>query len=55
MAIDEDDILIKKIKSENIKIQTIDEKSLEDFKSVTNVFHESFFETYPYMKEYIKT
>ena len=55
LAIDEDDILIKKMKSENIKIQTIDEKSLEDFKSVTNVFHESFFQTYPHMKKYIKT
>ena len=55
LAIDEDDILIKKIKSKNIKIQTIDEKSLEDFKSVTNVFHESYFQTYPHMKQYIKT
>ena len=55
LAIDEDDILIKKIKSENIKIQTIDEKSLENFKSVTNVFHESYFQTYPHMKKYIKT
>ena len=54
LAIDEDDILIKKIKSKNIKIQTIDEKSLEDFKSVTNVFHESYFQTYPHMKQYIK-
>ena len=55
LAIDEDDILIKKINSKNIKIQTIDEKSLEDFKSVTNVFHESYFQTYPNMKQYIKT
>ncbi len=55
LAIDEDDILIKKIKSKNIKIQTIDERSLKDFKSVTNVFHESYFQTYPHMKEYIKT
>ena len=55
LAIDEDDILIKKIKSENIKIQTIDEKCLEEFKSVTNVFHKSYFQTYPHMKKYIKT
>ena len=54
LAIYEDDILIKKIKSENIKIHTIDEKSLEEFKSVTNVFHESYFQTYPHMKKYIK-
>ena len=38
LAIDEDDILIKKLKLENIKIQTINKKSLKDFKSVTNVF-----------------
>ena len=36
-------------------IQIIDEKSLEDFKSVTNVFHDSYFQTYPDMKQYIKT
>ncbi len=55
LAINEDDILIKKIKLENIKIQTINKKNLEDFKSVTNVFHESYFQTYPHMKQYIKT
>ena len=54
LAINEDDILIKKIKSENIKIHTIDETSLEKFKSVTNVFHESYFQSYPHMKKYIK-
>ena len=55
LAIDEDDILIKKLKLENIKIQTINKKSLKDFKSVTNVFHDSYFQTYPYMKQYIKS
>ena len=55
LAIDEDDILIKKLKLENIKIQTINKKSLKDFKSVTNVFHDSYFQTYPDMKQYIKT
>ena len=55
LAIDEDDILINKIKSENIKIQTIDKKNLEDFKGVTNDFHEIYFQTYPHMKQYIKT
>ena len=55
LATDEDDILINKIKSENIKIHTIDKKNLEDFKDVTNVFHEIYFQTYPYMKQYIKT
>ena len=54
LAIDEDDILIKKIKSKNIKIQTIDEKNLKDFKSVTNVFHDKYFQTYPDIKQYIK-
>jgi TRAP-type C4-dicarboxylate transport system substrate-binding protein len=53
LAIDEDDILISKIKSENIKIQTIDKKNLEDFKGVTNYFHEIYFQTYPHMKQYI--
>ena len=49
----EDDILIKKIKSENIEIANIDEECLEDFKSVTNNFHQSYFQTYPHMKKYI--
>ena len=55
LAIDEDDILIKKIKSENIEIANIDDECLEDFKSVTNAFHESYFQTYPHMKKYIKS
>ena len=54
LAINEDDILIKKIKSKNIKIEIIDKEGLEDFKRATNNFHENFFETYPHMKEYIK-
>ena len=55
MAINEDYILTKKIKSKNITIENINEKSLEEFKRVTNVFHENYFETYPHMKEFIKT
>ena len=55
LAISEDDILIKKIKSNNIKIENIDKDGLEDFKRATNNFHESYFQTYPHMKEYIKT
>ena len=54
LAINEDDILIKKINSENIKIETIDEKNLIEFKSITNVFQESYFQTYPHMQKYIK-
>jgi len=55
LAISEDDILIKKIKSKNIIIKNIDQDGLENFKSATNNFHESYFQTYPHMKEYIKT
>ena len=55
IAISEDDILIKKIKSKNIKIENIDQYGLENFKSATNNFHESYFQTYPHMKQYIKT
>jgi TRAP-type C4-dicarboxylate transport system substrate-binding protein len=55
LAISEDDILIKKIKSKNIKIENIDKDGLEHFKRATNNFHESYFQTYPHMKEYIKT
>ena len=51
----EDNILIKKIKSKNIKIENIDKDGLEDFKRATNNFHKSYFQTYPHMKEYIKT
>ena len=54
LAISEDDILIKKIKSKNIKIENIDQGGLEDFKSATNNFHESYFQTYPHMKQYFK-
>ena len=55
LAVKEDEILINKIKSENIEIANIDEECLEDFKSVTKNFHLSYFQTYPYMKKYIKT
>ena len=55
LAISEDDILIKKIKSKNIKIENIDKDGLENFKRATNNFHENYFQTYPHMKEYIKT
>ena len=55
LAISEDDILIKKIKSKNIIIENIDQDGLENFKSATNNFHESYFQTYPHMKQYIKT
>ena len=54
LAISEDDILIKKIKSKNIKIENIDKDCLEDFKKATNNFHVNYFQTYPHMKEYIK-
>jgi len=55
LAISEDDILIKKIKSKNIKIENIDKYGLENFKRAANNFHENYFQTYPHMKEYIKT
>jgi len=55
LAISEDDILIKKIKSKNIKIENIDKDDLENFKRATNSFHKNYFQTYPHMKEYIKT
>ncbi|MDG1467421.1 MAG: TRAP transporter substrate-binding protein [Alphaproteobacteria bacterium] len=55
LAISEDDILIKKIKSKNIKIENIDKDCLENFKRATNSFHKNYFQTYPHMKEYIKT
>ena len=55
LAINEDYILTKKIKSKNITIENINEKNLDEFKRVTNVFHENYFETYPHMKEFIKT
>ena len=32
-----------------------EKKFLEDFKKATNNFHENYFQTYPHMKEYIKT
>ena len=53
LAFNEDNILIKKLKSKNIKIENIDKDILEDFKRVTNVFHKKYFETYPHMKKFI--
>lgn len=55
LAAEEDDILIKKIKSEKIKLHTLDQKNLDDFKNTTKVFHQNFFKTYPHMREYVKT
>ena len=55
LAISEDDILIKKIKSKNIKIENIDKDDLENFKRATNSFHKNYFQTYPHMRKYIKT
>ena len=55
LAAEEDDILIKKIKSEKIKLHTLDQKNLDNFKNTTKVFHQNFFKTYPHMREYIKT
>ena len=36
-------------------IENIHKDGLEDFKKATNNFHENNFQTYPHMKEYIKT
>ena len=53
LAINEDDILIKKIKAEGIKISNLSEDNLNQFKKLTQVFHEQYFQEFPQMKEFI--
>lgn len=53
LAINEDDILIKKIKAEGIKISNLSEDNLNQFKKLTQVFHEQYFQEFPQMKKFI--
>jgi len=53
LAINEDDILIEKIKAEGVKISNLSEKNLNQFKKLTHVFHEQYFQEFPRMKEFI--
>jgi len=53
LAINEDDILIEKIKGEGIKISNLSEDNLNQFKKLTQVFHEQYFQEFPQMKEFI--
>jgi len=53
LAINEDDILIEKIKAEGVKISNLSEKNLNQFKKLTQVFHEQYFQEFPRMKEFI--
>ena len=53
LAINEDDILIKKIKAEGIKISNLSENNLNQFKKLTKVFHKQYFQEHPQMKEFI--
>ena len=53
LAINEDDILIEKIKGESIKISNLSEDNLNQFKKLTQVFHEQYFQEFPQMKKFI--
>ena len=53
LAINEDDFLIKKIKAEGIKISNLSKDNLNQFKKLTQVFHEQYFQEFPQMKEFI--
>ena len=53
LAINEDDILIEKIKAEGIKISNLSENNLNQFKKLTQVFYEQYFQEFPQMKEFI--
>ena len=53
LAINEDDILIEKIKGEGIKISNLSEDNLNRFKKLTQVFHEQYFQEFPQMKKFI--
>ena len=53
LAINEDDILIEKIKGEGIKISNLSEDNLNQFKKLTQVFHEQYFQEFPQMKKFI--
>jgi TRAP-type C4-dicarboxylate transport system substrate-binding protein len=53
LAIKEDDILMKKIKEKGIKVVKPQTKNLDEFKKITKVFHESYFNENPHMKKFI--
>ena len=53
LAIKEDDILMKKIKEKGIKVVKPQTKNLDEFKRMTKVFHESYFNENPHMKKFI--
>ena len=53
LAINEDDILIEKIKEEGIKISNLSEDNLNLFKKLTQFFHVQYFQEFPQMKEFL--
>ena len=53
LAIKEDDILMKKIIEKGIKVVKPQTKNLDEFKRMTKVFHESYFNENPHMKKFI--
>jgi TRAP-type transport system periplasmic protein len=53
LAIKEDDILMKKIKEKGIKVVKPQTKNLDEFKRMTKVFHENYFNENPHMKKFI--
>jgi len=53
LAINEDDILMEKIKAEGVKISNPSENNLNQFKKLTQVFHEEYFQEFPQMKKFI--
>ena len=50
---DDMSVVVEKIKAEGVKISNLSEKNLNQFKKLTQVFHEQYFQEFPRMKEFI--
>ena len=53
LAVLEDANLLKEMKLANIKVQKINEENLNEFKKITQTFHQDYFKNFPHMEKYI--
>jgi TRAP-type transport system periplasmic protein len=53
LALNEDVIIMKKMKDKGIRIVVPELKNLNKFKKISKVFHDNYFKDYPHMKKYI--
>jgi TRAP-type C4-dicarboxylate transport system substrate-binding protein len=53
LAVLEDEKLLKELKLANIKVEKINEENLNEFKKITQTFHQDYFKNFPHMERYI--